>query len=175
MRKKDVHRFLWPRNALGMPVRMRSAPRTAKPGSMWVSSLVKSGAVVEVADSAAELVLEAVEEGVIVTLNVVGTTVVVGMSRVPECNVVVIVVSAVVRESETDDGELVGEIEPEVLEPLGLVVVLCAKTGVAMRRAKRRHERTTAGQERGAGMAGLAGRRWPGGREESGNGREEEI
>ena len=171
--KKDVHRFLWPRKALGMPVRMRSAPSTANAGSMCVSSLVKSGTAEEVADSAAELVLEAEEvaESVTVTLKVVGTAVVSVTSRLPEWEVVVKVVVAVVRESETEG-------EP-VDEGLALLVVLFwANTG-EVRRTRRKHDQTNRGQDEGrmAGMVGLCvGGRGPGGgrgkgREEEGRGR----
>lgn len=40
------HRFLCPKKALGMPVRMRSVPSTPNPGSSLVSSRISAGALV---------------------------------------------------------------------------------------------------------------------------------
>ena len=54
------HRFLWPKNALGRPVRIRMAPRTPKPGSILVSRC--EGSAEAVAEAAA-LVAFAVLDG----------------------------------------------------------------------------------------------------------------
>lgn len=43
MRKKDVHLFLWPQNALGSPVMMRIAPNTPKAGVILVSRTMGVG------------------------------------------------------------------------------------------------------------------------------------
>ncbi|KAI0361301.1 hypothetical protein OH77DRAFT_415615 [Trametes cingulata] len=129
MRKMDDHRFLCPRNALGRPVRIRSAPSTPNPGSMWVSSLVKSGAAEVVADGWAEDVEDALTEfvGVTVTLKTTGMAVVIGMFWLPERMVVVTVVKLVVRESETEL-VLVGE---------GVAVVLLFWASAGARSARR--------------------------------------
>ena len=75
----------------------------------------------EVAEAAAELVLDAEEVGVMVTLKTVGTTVVVVMSRLFEWMVVVTVVELVVRDSETDVGVAVPFVD-------------CPRAGAARRR-----------------------------------------
>lgn len=93
---------MWPRKALGIPVRMRSAPSTPKPGSSFVSRWRGSGVDVAdadvVCDAAAEL--ELVGVGVTVTLRTTGITVEIGMSELPERNVVVIVAEVVSAETE---------------------------------------------------------------------------
>jgi hypothetical protein len=43
MRKKDVHLFLWPQNALGSPVMMRIAPNTPKAGVILVARTMGVG------------------------------------------------------------------------------------------------------------------------------------
>lgn len=94
-----------------------------------------------------------------VTLNTVGTTTVVGIFRLPERVVVVIVVEPVVNERETES----------VLDGVG--VADCARTVVrTVKRRKRYGQRTDGhGRERGTGMGGdlLEG----GGRKEEGEGR----
>ena len=81
------HRFLWPKNALGRPVRIRIAPRTPKPGSILVSSLEGSDVGVADAEWVAFAVLDVEERvgvEVIVTLTTTGMSVTVGMSEEPE-------------------------------------------------------------------------------------------
>jgi hypothetical protein len=55
----SYHLFLCPKKALGMPVRMRSPPRTPNPGSSLVSSRIGAGELVSVGE-----VVEVVEVGV---------------------------------------------------------------------------------------------------------------
>jgi hypothetical protein len=74
--KDTNHLFLWPQNALGSPVRMRRVPRTPKAGSSLVASTIGAGEGVDVLEVVADA--EDVGVGVSVTLNVVGTTVVIG-------------------------------------------------------------------------------------------------
>lgn len=71
------HLFLCPQKALGRPVRMRMAPRTPKAGSSLVESTIGAGVGVEDAEAVADAE-EDVAFGVTVTLNTVGTTVVMG-------------------------------------------------------------------------------------------------
>lgn len=92
------------------------------------------------------------------TLKVVGVTTVVVKLWLPDCETLVNVVVAVVRESETES-ELEAEFEVEVEEPPLPEVELegAAKTGRARRKTKKRDDQRAEGQERdgGAGMAGL--------------------
>lgn len=100
-----------------MPVRMSSAPSTPKPGSIFVSRWRGSG--VGVAD--AEVVCEAAAElelvgvGVTVTLKTTGITEVIGMSELPDRNVVVIVADVVEAEREgvREAGEVLDKLEDE--------------------------------------------------------------
>lgn len=93
------HRFLWPRKALGMPVRMRRAPSTPNPGSILVSRCRGSGAGVAVVDVVLDGA-ELVAVGLGVTVRTMGTTVAIGMTVLPDRMVVEIVAEVVVRERE---------------------------------------------------------------------------
>ena len=103
------HRFLCPRNALGMPVRMRMAPSTPNAGSILVSRTVGSGVLVGGGAVSFFFVAVAVGVGVLttVTLRTTGTTVKVGTSEVPLWMVVEIVAEAVVSERDVTGARLV--------------------------------------------------------------------
>jgi hypothetical protein len=99
---------LWPQNALGTPVRIRSTPTTAKPGSSFVSRTIGVGVGVGVEVE----VGVAVVVGVTVTLKTRGMTVVIEMFWSPDWVAVVSVTRLVVREREGEDvGVGVGEDE----------------------------------------------------------------
>ena len=83
-----------------MPVSMRIAPSTPKPGSIFVSRRRGSGGAEELAEGAALVVEDAV--GVTVTLKTMGMTVLTAMAERPLVMVVWIVCEAVVRERETE-------------------------------------------------------------------------
>ena len=79
---------------------MRTAPKTPKAGSSFVSRTIGSG----VADADSEGVVEVLEaepDSVILTLTVVGTTVVTENTRSLEVVAVVIVAEPVLSETET--------------------------------------------------------------------------
>lgn len=147
-----------------MPVRMSRAPSTANPGSILVSKWRGSGggvAVGEVVFEAAELVDDDV--GVTVTLKTTGTTVVTGMSELPDRKVVVIVAEVVVREREGVGEGVVAEDELEAW----------ATTG----RRKRRVSTATADHDKGCRgiMAGGSGGGGGGGRDEERTGIREGV
>lgn len=116
-----------------MPVSMRMAPRTPKPGSILVSKRRGSGGAEELADGAALTVEDAV--GVTVTLKTTGMTVLTGIVVRPLVMVVCIVCEAVVRDRETEG----------VAEGAGVTDELSWAYAVCDRRARRNAAvRTTA-------------------------------
>lgn len=139
MTKKDVQRFLWPKKALGRPVKMRMPPRTPKAGSMTVSSVM--GMTVGVA----EVVLEGAMVDVTVTLYVVGTRALRVTLWPPESStevikmLLVVWATNVVREGEPGDG-----------------VEDCAAATARRERVGRRDHRMAGetGREAGGGLGG---------------------
>lgn len=89
-----------PQNVLGKPVMMRIAPSTPKAGSIFVSKNVLSADGASVADAEAD---EEEDVAVTLTLKTELETKVVWMVSSPERVRVVIVVTLVVRDSETPE------------------------------------------------------------------------
>jgi len=75
-REATHHLFLWPQNALGSPLIIRTAPRTPNAGSSFVASTMGVG--VE------EALGEIVEVRVTVAFKTIGTTVGIGTFRFPD-------------------------------------------------------------------------------------------
>lgn len=79
MRKKDVHLFLWPQNALGSPVMMRRAPNTPKAGVILVARMMGVGV-----GEGEDVGVDEFAWMVLVALYTVGNTVVIVVAMFPE-------------------------------------------------------------------------------------------
>lgn len=145
-----------------MPVSMRMAPRTPKPGSILVSKRRGSGGAEELADGAA---LEDTE-GVTVTLKTTGMTVLTGMVVRPLVMVVCIVCEAVVRDRETEGVADAPEEGAGVTDELSWAYAVCDRR--ARRNAAVRTTALDVGRRMSIGGDGDGG-------EEGGKGSEEDV